>query len=67
MCDCLSVSEQEQQPWAAEMADLLVSIARAANEWKQRGVLAVPADERDALVAQYFDLLTSCFAAQPAP
>jgi transposase len=65
--DCLYVSEQEQQEWATEMADLLVSMARAADEWRRRGAPAVPTDERDAWVAQYFDLLASGFAAQPPP
>ncbi len=65
--DCLYVSEQEQQPWAAEMADLLVSMTRAADEWRQRGAPVVPTDERDAWVAQYFELLTSGLAAQPPP
>ena len=67
MRDCLYVCEQEQQPWAGEMADLLLSIAKAAEEWRQRGEQALPADERDTWVAQYFDLLASGFAAQPLP
>ena len=65
--DCIYVEEQEQQFWAGEMADLLLSMARAADEWRQRGAQAVPTDERDAWVAQYFDLLASGFAAQPLP
>lgn len=39
------------------MADLLVSMAKAAQEWRQR----------DDSVAQYFDLLADGFAAQPVP
>ncbi len=65
--DCVYVSEQEQQEWAAEMSDLLVSMAQAADEWRQRGAQAIPAEERDAWVVQYFDLLASGFAAQPQP
>lgn len=65
--DCVYVSEQEQQTWAAEMADLLLSMAEAANQWRKLGAHAVPALERDAWVAQYFDLLASGFAAQPLP
>jgi transposase len=65
--DCVYVSEQEQQTWAAEMADLLLSMAEAANEWRKLGVRAVPADERNAWIAQYFDLLASGFAVQPPP
>jgi transposase len=63
--DCVYVYEQEQQEWAAEMADLLASMARAADEWRRQGAPAIPAEERDAWVAQYFDLLASGFAAQP--
>jgi transposase len=65
--DCVYVGEQEQQEWAAEMADLLLSMAKAADEWRRRGAPAVPAEERDAWMAQYFDLLASGFAAQPLP
>ena len=65
--DCTYVAEQEQQPWAAQMHDLLVSMAVAAAEWRQRGASAVPAQERDEWVAQYFELLSSGFAAQPLP
>ena len=65
--ECVYVGEQEQQSWAAEMADLLLSMAEAADEWRQRGAQAVPVDERDAWIAQYFELLASGFAAQPPP
>ncbi len=39
----------------------------AAEEWRKLGAHAVPAEERDAWVAQYFELLASGFAAQPLP
>jgi transposase len=65
--DCVYVSEQEQQEWAAEMADLLLSMAAATDDWRKRGAQAVPAEERDTWIAQYFDLLARGFAAQPAP
>jgi len=65
--DCVYVCEQEQQAWAEEMADLRLRMAKAADEWRERGAQAVPAEERDAWVAQYFDLLASGFAAQPPP
>jgi hypothetical protein len=42
-------------------------MAQAAAEWRQRGAPAIPAEERDAWVAHYFDLLASAFAAQPPP
>jgi len=65
--DCTYVQEQEQQEWAGQMHDLLVSMAKAAEEWRQQGAVAVPAYERDEWVAQYFDLLVSGFIAQPTP
>jgi transposase len=65
--DCTYVDEQEQQPWAQEMADPLLSMEAAAEEWRLRGAAAVPTDERDAWVVQYFELLASGFAAQPLP
>ena len=65
--DCVYVDEQEQQPWAAEMADLRLRMDAAADEWRQRGASAVPTEERDDWVAQYFELLASGFAAQPLP
>jgi transposase len=65
--DCIYVSEQDHQDWAAEMADLLVSMAGAADEWRQSGAAALPTDERNEWVAQYFELLLGGFAAQPLP
>jgi transposase len=65
--DCLYVAEQEGQQWAAQMADLLLSMAKAAGQWRKRGARAVPAEERDGWVAHYFELLARGYAAQPAP
>lgn len=65
--DWVYVSEQEQQEWAAELADLRLSMVLAADEWRKLGAPAVPTDERDAWVAQYFDLVASGCAAQPPP
>ncbi len=64
--DCTYVQEQEQQEWAGQMYDLLLSMAAAAEEWRQRGARAVPGYERDEWIARYFELLASGFAAQPA-
>ena len=64
--DCTYIQEQEQQEWAEQMHDLLLSMAAAAEEWRQWGAQAVPGYERDEWIAQYFDLLASGFAAQPA-
>lgn len=65
--DCVSVAEQEQQEWAQEMEDLLLSMAQAAQEWRARGEKQMPSQERDAWVAQYFELLAVGFAAQAPP
>ncbi|GAC1629942.1 MAG: hypothetical protein NVS4B11_29290 [Ktedonobacteraceae bacterium] len=51
--DCVYVGEQEQQLWATEMADLLLSMAGAADEWRKLGADAVPLEERDAWIAHY--------------
>jgi transposase len=64
--DCTYIQEQEQQEWAEQMHDLRLRMAAAAEEWRQRGAQAVPGYERDEWIAQYFDLLASGFAAQPA-
>jgi len=63
--DCTYVQEQERQPWAGQMYDLLLSMAAAAQEWRQQGATAMPSCERDEWIAQYFDLLAQGFAAQP--
>jgi len=48
------------------MHDLLLSMAAAAQEWRHRGVKAVPSGERNEWIAQYFELLAQGYAAQPA-
>ena len=65
--DCISVVEQEQQEWAQEMADLLLDMVEAAQQWRARGEKRMPSQERDAWVAQYFELLAVGFAAQAPP
>ena len=57
--DCVYVYEQEQQPWAQEMADLGLRMAGAAQQWRQRGAPAVQASERDAWVLS----ISSCWPA----
>lgn len=64
--DCLYLAEQEQQEWAQGIADLLLGMAKAAQEWRTRGASAVPKEEREAWLAQYFEVLASGFAAQGA-
>jgi transposase len=64
--DCLLVAEQGQQPWAQAMYELLLRMLQAAEQWRARGAKAVPQAERDALVLQYFEVLTQGFAAHQA-
>lgn len=61
------MAEQEEQEWAAELADLLLSRAEAADHWRKLGARTVPAQQRDGWVAQYFEVVASGFAAQPRP
>src|SRR6266851_1295817 len=65
--DCTYLAEQEQQAWAAEMADHLLTMHHAAQEWRLRGASCVPRMERDEWVTHYFEILLSGYAAQPPP
>ncbi|EFH82718.1 IS66 family transposase [Ktedonobacter racemifer] len=64
--DCLYVAEQEKQPWAQEMFDLLLSMAKAAEQWRGQGAKEIPQEERESWIAQYFSVLVSGFAAHSA-
>jgi transposase-like protein len=61
--DCVYVAEQEKQPWAQEMFDHLLIMAKAAEQWRAQGATSIPKEVRDPLLAQYFAILTSGFAA----
>jgi transposase len=65
--DCTYLAEQEQQAWAAEMADHLLAMHHAAHEWRLHGATCVPRIERDEWVTRYFEILVSGYAAQPPP
>jgi len=65
--DCTYLAEQEQQAWAAEMADHLLAMHHAAQQWRLRGASCVPRLERDEWVTHYFEILVSGYAAQPPP
>jgi len=64
---CIYLAEQEQQAWAAEMADHLLAMHHAAHEWRLRGASSVPRMERDEWATRYFEILVSGYAAQPPP
>jgi transposase len=60
--DCLFVAEQEKQPWAQEMFDLLLAMSKAADHWRSQGAGAIPKAERDGWIAQYFAVVASGFS-----
>ncbi len=63
--DCVYVAEQEQQERAAEMAVLLLIMAKGTDEWRKLGASTVPTEERDAWVSQYFEVLACDFVTLP--
>jgi hypothetical protein len=65
--DCTAVAEQEQQPWAAEMHELLLDLHEACQRWRELGQTSLPSIERDEWVARYFEILAAGYAAQPPP
>ncbi|HKF36681.1 MAG TPA: IS66 family transposase [Ktedonobacteraceae bacterium] len=58
------LSEHEQQEWAAQMKDRLLSMHDAAQQWQERGAPCLALVERDEWVAQYFAILLHGSAAQ---
>jgi transposase len=64
--DCLFVAEQEKQPWAQAMFDLLLDMTEAVEQWRAQGAKALPKAEREGFVAQYFSVLSDGFAAHMA-
>jgi transposase len=61
------VAEQDGQPWAAPLADLLRGMCAAATDWRTQGASCMPAEERIAWIAQYHELLAQGFAANRPP
>ena len=61
------LAKHEQQEWAADLKDLLLAMHAAAQQWRKQGARCVPPEERDAWVAQYFEILTHGYATQPLP
>jgi transposase len=64
--DCVSVAEQEKQPWAQEMFDHLLTMVNVAQQWRAQGAKTIPKDVRDPLLAHYFAILASGFAVHNA-
>jgi transposase len=61
--DCLLIAERDQQPWAQDMHDLLVSMSHTTARFRATGASRLPQTERDALVLRYFEILQQGFAA----
>src|SRR5450631_3317166 len=60
--DCVYVAEQEKEPWAQQMFDHLLIMAKTAEQWRVQGATSIPKEVRDPLLAQYFAILASGFA-----
>jgi transposase len=64
--DCLFVAEQEKQPWAQEMVEVLLLMQQGVEHFRSQGAQALPKEVRDDWIAQYFHVLASGFAAHAA-
>jgi len=60
------VAEQEKQPWAQEMFDLLLTMSQAADPWRVQGARVIPKTEQENWIAHYFSVLACGFAAHGA-
>lgn len=68
--DTIFVAEHEQQPWAARMVEHLRHMDHVSNQWRERGARQLPAEVREGLLAEYFEILRTGYAAhadQPKP
>lgn len=64
--DTIFVAEQEHQPWASRMVDHLRHMVHVTNDWRARGARHLPAELREQLLAEYFEILRIGYAAHPA-
>ena len=64
--DCISVAEQEKQPWAQEMHDHLLHLLHVTKHWREKGARFLPKEVRDPLLAQYFAILATGLKAHAA-
>ena len=68
--DTIFVAEQEKQPWAVRMVEHLRHMDHVSNQWREQGARQLPASVRQALLAEYFEILRIGYAAhanQPLP
>jgi transposase len=59
--DCISVAEQEKQPWAQEMHDHFLDMLHVTKQWRAQGARFLPKEVHDCLLAKYFAILASGF------
>jgi len=64
--DCLFVAEQEKQPWAQEMFEVLLLMQQGVEHFRAQGAEVLPKEVRDDWIAQYFEVLASGLAAHAA-
>jgi len=65
--DLTAIWQQFKQQWASDMQDLLLQMNELAHQYREQGGLCLPAPLRNDLVARYFEILLSGYAAQPPP
>lgn len=68
--DTIFVAEHEKQPWAARMVEHLRHMDHVTRQWRERGARQLPAEVREGLLAEYFEILRTGYAAhanQPMP
>jgi len=61
--DALFVAEHEKQPWAQAMVEHLRHMAHITASWRKQGARQLPPSLRDDLLARYFEILTTGYAA----
>jgi transposase len=61
--DALFVAEQEKQPWAQAMVDHLRHMVTVTNHWRAQGARHLPTQVREELLARYFEILATGYAA----
>jgi transposase len=64
--DAIFVAEHEKQPWAQAMVEHLRQMVHVTNSFRNRGARHLPRAVREPLLAQYFQILASGYAAHGA-
>jgi len=61
------VAEEEKQPWAKDLKELLREMKAATDKARAAGAVQLPSTQRDRFVARYEELLATGLAANPPP